>query len=53
MQQDVYCVLAAELAPKIVQTLEKRSTDADAQKVKATLSQWNFEMNAQSPGACL
>jgi len=53
MQQDVYCVLAAELAPKIVQTLEKRSTDADAQKVKATLSQWNFEMNAKSPGACL
>ncbi len=53
MQQDVYCVLAAELTPKIIEVLEARSSDADAQKVKKTLSQWNFKMEADSVGACL
>ena len=53
MQQDVYCVLASELTPKIVQALEARSSNGDAQKAKEILSQWNFEMNAESVGACL
>ncbi len=53
MQQDVYCVLAAELTPKIIQVLGKRSSGADAQNVKKTLSQWNFKMEADSTGAFL
>jgi len=53
MHQDVYCLLAAELTPKIIEVLEARSSDADAQKVKKTLSQWNFKMGADSVGACL
>ena len=53
MHQDVYCVLAAELTPKIIRVLGKRFSDADAQRVKKTLSQWNFKMEADSVGACL
>ena len=53
MHQDVYCVLAAELTPKIMQVLEERSSNADAQRVQKTLSQWNFKMEADSVGACL
>jgi penicillin amidase len=53
MHQDVYCVLAAELTPKIIEILGARSSNADAQRVKKTLSQWNFKMEADSVGACL
>jgi len=53
MQQDIYGVLAAELTLKIIQVLGKRSSNADAQSVKKTLSEWNFKMEADSVGACL
>ena len=53
MQQDVYCVLASELTPKIVQALEGRSSNGDAQKAKEILAQWNFKMEADSVAACL
>ncbi|MGD8286042.1 MAG: penicillin acylase family protein, partial [Desulfobacterales bacterium] len=53
MQQDVYCLLASELTPKIVQALEGRSSNDDAQKAKEILSQWDFKMEADSVAACL
>jgi len=53
MQQDVYCVLASELTPKIIQVLEEKSANGDAQKAKEILSQWNYKMEADSVAACL
>ena len=53
MQQDVYSVLAAELAPKIIEVLDQNSSNKDAQNVKETLSQWDFKMEADSVAACL
>jgi penicillin G amidase len=53
MQQDIYCVLASELAPKIIEVLEQNSSNEDAQNAKKILSQWNFKMEADSVAACL
>lgn len=53
MQQDIYCELASELTPKIVQALTKTSSDADVQKVQEMLSKWNFKMEKDSVAACL
>ena len=53
MQQDVYCVLASELTPKIVEVLGQNSSDSDVQNVKKILSQWNFIMEPDSVAACL
>jgi penicillin amidase len=53
MQQDVFCVLASEMAPKMIQVLERRFTDEKGQKAKEFLSTWDFSMDKDSVGACL
>jgi len=53
MQQDVYCVLASELTPKIIQVLEEKSSNGNAQNAIEILSQWDFKMETDSVGACL
>lgn len=53
MHQDVYCILASEMVPKIVQVLERRFSDKEAQKARDTLSKWDFIMTKDSVGACL
>ncbi|MEJ2166832.1 MAG: penicillin acylase family protein, partial [Desulfobacterales bacterium] len=53
MQQDVYCVLASELTPKIVKVLEQNSSNNDVQNLIKILSQWDFKMEADSIAACL
>jgi len=53
MQQDVFCVLASELTPKILQVLEAKSARGDAQKAKQILSQWDYKMEADSVAASL
>jgi penicillin amidase len=53
MQQDVYCVLASEMVPKMIQVLERRFSDEEGQKAKEILSKWDFIMDKESVGACL
>ncbi|MGD8993498.1 MAG: penicillin acylase family protein, partial [Desulfobacterales bacterium] len=53
MQLDVFSGLASELAPEIVRVLEKEPADADVQKVRAVLSEWDFKMVKDSVAACL
>jgi penicillin amidase len=53
MQQDIYCVLASELTPKIVGVIEQNSSNNDVQNAKKILSQWDFKMEADSVAACL
>jgi penicillin amidase len=53
MQQDVYCVLASEMTPKMVNVLERRFSDEEAKRAKDILSKWDFVMNRDSVGACL
>jgi penicillin amidase len=53
MQQDVYCMLASEMVPRMIQILERRFTDEEGQKAKDILSKWDFNMDKESVGACL
>jgi len=53
MQQDVYCVLASEMVPQMIQVLERRFSDEEGQKAKEILSKWDFIMDKESVGACL
>jgi penicillin amidase len=53
MQQDVYSVLAAEMAPKMIQALEGRFSDEEGRKAKEFLSKWDFVMDKNSVAACL
>ena len=53
MQQDVYCVLASEMAPKMIEVFERRFSDEEGQKAKDILSKWDFIMDKDSIGACL
>ena len=53
MHQDVYCVLASEMAPRMLQVLERRFSDKEAHKAKDILSKWDFIMAKDSVGACL
>jgi penicillin amidase len=53
MQQDVYCRLASEMVPKMIQVLERRFTDGAGKKTKDILSKWDFIMDKGSVGACL
>jgi penicillin amidase len=53
MHMDVYCVLASEMTPIMIEVLDKRFSDQEAQKVKDILSGWDFMMAKDSVGACL
>jgi penicillin amidase len=53
MQQDVYCVLASEMVPKMIEVFERRFSDEEGQKAKDILSKWDFIMDKDSIGACL
>lgn len=53
MHRDISCLLASEIVPKMIQVLEERFSDEDAQKAKDILSKWNFIMDKDSVGACL
>jgi penicillin amidase len=53
MHQDVYCILASEMVPKMLQVLKRRFSDKEAQKAKDTLSKWDFTMTKDSVGASL
>ena len=53
MQKDIYCLLASELTPQIIQVLETKSENDDAKIAKEILSQWNFMMEKDSVGASL
>lgn len=53
MQQDVHCVLASEMVPKMIQILERRFSGEEGQKAKDILSRWDFVMDRDSVGACL
>ena len=53
MQQDIYCVLASKLTPKIVRALAEISSDAHIQKAREMLAKWDFNMEKDSVAACL
>ena len=53
MHQDVYCMLASELTPKMIQVLEGRFSDKKARDAKEILSRWDLMMGKDSVGACL
>jgi penicillin amidase len=53
MQQDLFSGLASELTPAIVRILAKESSDADLQKAREILSEWDFRMKKASVAACL
>jgi len=53
MHQDVYCILASELTPKMIHVLDQRFSDKEAQKAKDILSKWDFIMAKDSVRACL
>lgn len=53
MQLDLFSGLASEATPLIVQALEKEPADADVQKVREILSEWDFKMEKDSVAACL
>jgi penicillin amidase len=53
MQQDVFCMLASEMVPKMIQVLERQYPDEEGQKAKEFLSTWDCNMDKDSVGACL
>ncbi|MGD0626723.1 MAG: penicillin acylase family protein [Thermodesulfobacteriota bacterium] len=53
MHQDVYCVLASEITPKMINVLERRFSEKEAKRAKDILAKWDFIMNKDSVGACL
>jgi penicillin amidase len=53
MHQDVYCTLAAEITPEMIEVLERRFSEAEAKKAKGILSRWDFMMSKDSVAACL
>jgi penicillin amidase len=53
MQQDVYCILAAEMTPLMIRVLEERFSDDEAKEAKDILSAWDFRMAEESAGACI
>jgi len=53
MQQDVYSLLASEMAPKMIKVLEERFANREGQEAKGILSRWDFVMDKDSVGACL
>ncbi|MBW2056346.1 MAG: penicillin acylase family protein [Deltaproteobacteria bacterium] len=53
MQQDVYCLSASEMVPKMVEVLERRLTGREARRARDILSRWDFRMTKESVGACL
>lgn len=53
MQNDVYCVLASEMTPKMIHVLERRLTGEEAKKAGDILAGWDFMMDKESVGACL
>jgi len=53
MQQDVYCLSASEMTPKMIEVLERRLIGTEVQKARDILSKWNFMMSKDSVGACL
>jgi penicillin amidase len=53
MHQDIYCLLASEITPHMIEVLEHRFSDEKARKAKYILSGWDFMMDKDSVGACL
>jgi penicillin amidase len=53
IHQDIYCVLASEITPHMIEVLEQRFSDENAKKAKDILSGWYFMMDEDSVGACL
>jgi penicillin amidase len=53
MQQDVYCMLASEIVPVMIQILDRRFADEEGRRAKEILSKWDFIMDKNSVGACL
>ncbi|UCF56318.1 MAG: penicillin acylase family protein, partial [Deltaproteobacteria bacterium] len=53
MHQDVYCILASEMVPKMIQVLERQFTEKEGRKARDILSKWDFMMGKDSIGACL
>ena len=53
MHQDIYCILASEITPHMIEVLEQRFSDENAKKAKDILSGWYFMMDEDSVGACL
>jgi penicillin amidase len=53
MHQDVYCLLASEMGPKMIQVLQDRFSDNKARQAKEILSKWDFMMTKNSVGACI
>jgi len=53
MQQDVYCLLACEMTPRMIHVLEGRFSDEEAKRAKDILTKWDFTMDKDSVGACL
>ena len=53
MHQDIYCMLASEITPHMIEVLEQRFSDENAKKAKDILSGWYFMMDEDSVGACL
>lgn len=53
MHQDVHCPLAANLTPRIIQVMAQRFAGPEGTTAKEILSKWDFNMQGQSPGACL
>jgi penicillin amidase len=53
MHQDIYCTLAAEITPEMIEVLERRFSEVEAKKAKGILSQWDFMMSKDSVAACL
>ncbi len=53
MHQDVYCILASEMVPKMIEILKRRFSHNEANKARDILSKWDFTMGKDSVGACL
>jgi penicillin amidase len=53
MQQDLFSGLASEVTPVILRALEKGSADANVQKARRILADWDFKMGKDSVAACL
>jgi penicillin amidase len=53
IQNDVYCVLASEMTPKLIAVLGRRFNSQEAKQAAAVLSKWDFMMAKDSVAACL
>jgi penicillin amidase len=53
MHQDVYCLLASEMMPQIIQVLKDRFSDDEARQARDILSKWDFMMTKNSVAACI